>query len=303
MPYSQAIFYRPEVVPVLPKIPDYLRRAELLIEKLKRLDGGRQTLDIRSFEPASIEELKTVHDAAYVDGVIGGTLDNGYKTRHHEVATAARYGVGAMLAAARHVVGMQPSRRRVACAPVHGFSQAGYAAGGAGCTFNGLVAAAAVLQREGLVRRVAIVDCNYNRARGTDDIIERLGLSTWLSHFSGGSQFLRSGQSLKYLEWMRRIQDKLLRQDLVLYQAGADLHVDDPMGGVLKTEQLYERDQAMREVAMHRVPLVWNIGGGYQVATGTRPLLERMKTTLDIHHATMKAFHSGDGDIDLSSCW
>jgi acetoin utilization deacetylase AcuC-like enzyme len=53
---------------------------------------------------------------------------------------------------------------------------------------------------------------------------------------------------------------------LVLYQAGADTHVDDPLGGLLTTEQMRERDRIMFSVAHELgIPLAWNLAGGYQV--------------------------------------
>jgi acetoin utilization deacetylase AcuC-like enzyme len=51
----------------------------------------------------------------------------------------------------------------------------------------------------------------------------------------------------------------------VLYQAGADPHVKDPLGGWLTTEQLRARDaQVFESLASARIPLVWNLAGGYQ---------------------------------------
>jgi acetoin utilization deacetylase AcuC-like enzyme len=51
----------------------------------------------------------------------------------------------------------------------------------------------------------------------------------------------------------------------VLYQAGADVHVDDPLGGVLTTEQMMERDRIVFRAARRtQTPIVWNLAGGYQ---------------------------------------
>ena len=53
--------------------------------------------------------------------------------------------------------------------------------------------------------------------------------------------------------------------DLILYQAGADVHKDDPLGGVLSTEQMACRDRMVFEGARAcRLPLAWNLAGGYQ---------------------------------------
>jgi len=67
---------------------------------------------------------------------------------------------------------------------------------------------------------------------------------------------------------------------VILYQAGADPHVDDPLGGWLTTEQLRERDRLVFEnVATLGVPIAWNLAGGYQTP---------LRNVLDIHDNTMR---------------
>lgn len=71
--------------------------------------------------------------------------------------------------------------------------------------------------------------------------------------------------------------------DIVLYQAGADPHVNDP-GGWLTTEQLQQRDAIVFEAfAANKLPVVWNLAGGYQVnRDGSIPKV------LEIHDNTMR---------------
>jgi acetoin utilization deacetylase AcuC-like enzyme len=67
----------------------------------------------------------------------------------------------------------------------------------------------------------------------------------------------------------------------VLYQAGADVHIDDPLGGVLTTEQMTERDRIVFAAARtHATPIAWNLAGGYQ-----RPLGK----VVDLHSNTLRA--------------
>ena len=67
--------------------------------------------------------------------------------------------------------------------------------------------------------------------------------------------------------------------DLLLYQAGADPHVDDPLGGWLTTQQLRERDRGVFQTARSLgVPIAWNLAGGYQA---------NLRKVLDIHDNTM----------------
>jgi acetoin utilization deacetylase AcuC-like enzyme len=55
------------------------------------------------------------------------------------------------------------------------------------------------------------------------------------------------------------------RADVLFYQAGVDPHVDDPLGGIMTTEQLAERDRIVYETCREMgVPVVTNLAGGYQ---------------------------------------
>jgi len=64
---------------------------------------------------------------------------------------------------------------------------------------------------------------------------------------------------------MRRQRGPQLYSDLLLYQAGADPQVDDPLAGWLTSEQLRERDRIVFEHCAGRVlPIAWNLAGGYQ---------------------------------------
>lgn len=52
----------------------------------------------------------------------------------------------------------------------------------------------------------------------------------------------------------------------MFYQAGADPHIDDPLGGELTTEQMRQRDRIVFEYAKEeKKPIVWNLAVGYQI--------------------------------------
>lgn len=73
--------------------------------------------------------------------------------------------------------------------------------------------------------------------------------------------------------------------DLILYQAGADPHINDPLGGVMTTEQMLRRDELVfSKCSAMRLPVAWNLAGGYQrdESHGIRPVL-------DLHDNTMRA--------------
>jgi len=165
-----------------------------------------------------------------------------------------------------------------AVAPVAGFHHACYGHGGGYCTFNGLMVAALVLHREGLVRRVGILDFDQHYGNGTSDIIRELGLH-WVEHYSAGAWWERPEQAERFLDEIPQILARFADCDLLLYQAGADPHVNDPLGGWLTTAQLRARDRlvfaATRAMGL---PLAWNLAGGYQT---------NLRKVLDIHDNTM----------------
>lgn len=67
----------------------------------------------------------------------------------------------------------------------------------------------------------------------------------------------------------------------MLYQAGADPHIDDPLGGFLTTEQMTERDaQVFKGLKYRGVPVAWVLAGGYQ---------DPLSKVIDLYVSTMRA--------------
>ncbi|HPG93348.1 MAG TPA: hypothetical protein PLR28_02200 [Dokdonella sp.] len=224
-------------------------------------------------QPVSVDQLCLAHDPGYVRGVLSLRLANGFGNHLPEVAQSLPWTSGAMLGAARWAL-----NEGCAVAPVAGFHHACYGHGGGYCTFNGLMVAALVLHREGLVRRVGILDFDQHYGNGTSDIIRELGLH-WVEHYSAGAWWERPEQAERFLDEIPQILARFADCDLLLYQAGADPHVNDPLGGWLTTAQLRARDRlvfaATRAMGL---PLAWNLAGGYQ---------SNLRKVLDIHDNTM----------------
>lgn len=71
--------------------------------------------------------------------------------------------------------------------------------------------------------------------------------------------------------------------DLILYQAGADPHINDPLGGFMTTAKLQYRDELVFLLCQqYGIPIAWNLAGGYQrdVDGDIRPVLEIHDNTL-----------------------
>jgi len=232
-------------------------------------------IELRLIVPATVEELCLAHDATFVQNILACQAENGFQNCRPDVAKALPYTTGAFLGAASLAL-----HCGIACAPCSGFHHAGYATAQMFCTFNGLVVAARKLLNAKRVKRVLILDLDYHYGNGTDEIIERLGLDQQIENATFGRWYSSSAQAPKYLEHLSRVIETFPEFDLVLYQAGADLHVDDPLGGVLDSPQMRERDRIVFEGAYRAgVPLAWDLAGGYQ---------EPLSKVLAIHLATMQ---------------
>ncbi|MFO0618981.1 MAG: hypothetical protein U0414_40710 [Polyangiaceae bacterium] len=218
-------------------------------------------MDLVEPAPASAEELSLAHDPSFVRDVLEGRARNGFGSCSAEIARSLPYTTGSMLSAARHVL----RHGGAACAPCSGFHHASYRRAAGYCTFNGLMVTACALKRGGLARRVGIIDCDQHYGDGTEAILDELRARDWVRHFTAGREYSRPQQAEEFLDRLPRVVAEMSDCDVVLYQAGADPHVDDPLGGWLTTEQLRERDaRVFGALEAHGVPVVWNLAGGYQ---------------------------------------
>ncbi len=233
-------------------------------------------LQVREPAPVRHAELCRAHDPGYVHDVLAGVELNGFGNRSAEVARSLPYTSGAMLAAAREAI----TNAAVAVAPCSGFHHAHYESAHGYCTFNGLVVAAQALRDAGFAQRVGILDFDQHYGDGTDDILQHLGLA-YIEHYTAGHHWHSPRQAKDFLAQIPAIVRGLRACDVILYQAGADPHVDDPLGGWLTTEQLHQRDLAVFRAAQAlRIPVAWNLAGGYQTP---------LRKVLDIHDNTMRA--------------
>lgn len=213
-------------------------------------------------ERASYEDLCRAHIQSYVDGILDCSIQNGFGTKSPELAASLPWTSGALLSAARYAI----SSRQNVCAPVSGFHHAGPGNPQGFCTFNGLMVAALALLATGDAQRVFILDCDQHYGNGTDEIIDYLGVPTsQIYHFTAGKQYDRPEQVNSFwsrLEYEFRSAEGC---DVVLYQAGADPHINDPYGGWMTTDQLRRRDRLVFQLGkMYGIPIAWDFAGGYQ---------------------------------------
>ena len=276
---SIPVFFRPEMTAA--NVGQYSPSAAKPAQAVADWQAKNFPVVLRSFEPVSVAQLKLAHSSTYVDRVLACTEPNGFGNADPEVAASLPYTSGAMLAAAREAL----ANGAVACAPVSGFHHAFHAFGGGFCTFNGLMVTALALKAEGLVQRVGILDLDYHWGDGTEDILATLGVD-WVAHSSPKGHLKMPQNARAYIDQLPALMESQFADcDLLLYQAGADAHMDDPLGGWMSSEQLSRRDVIVFEMCKRMgLPVAWNLAGGYQrdEAGGIEPVLA-------IHRATMRA--------------
>jgi acetoin utilization deacetylase AcuC-like enzyme len=230
-------------------------------------------LDILTFAPVTRAQIKRAHEPEFVDALLDCRIDNGFGNRSPAVAASLPYTSGSMLAAAQEAL----ANGIGAVSPTSGFHHAEYASAAAFCSLDGLMVAALNLPAG---TKAGILDCDQHDPNGPRDIIRRLRLDMPLVHGKGSPATAE--------QWLQRLPTLIVENfadcDVLLYQAGADPHIDDPLGGWMRSDQMRRRDRIVFETCRSiDLPVAWNLAGGYQRdAEGT------IRPVLDLHDSTMQ---------------
>ncbi|QSX31250.1 histone deacetylase [Shewanella cyperi] len=231
-------------------------------------------------KPTHAAELERVHDAGYVQAFIQGTLDAkairrlGFPWSQHLVTRTLHSVAGTALCARRAL------DQGIALHLAGGYHHAHHDFGSGYCVFNDLVFAARQLLDSGEVDKVMIIDCDVHQGDGTAtltagdrDIVScsfhcdanfpaRKPQSDYdiaLAPGTGDNEYLDSvNTTVNYLL-------ELEKPDIILYDAGVDIHADDALGLLsVSLQGLYLRDLSLLTQAKQRgIPLAAVIGGGY----------------------------------------
>jgi acetoin utilization deacetylase AcuC-like enzyme len=232
---------------------------------------------------ATVDELRLVHDPAYVDDVIEGRLSPEQQRKigfpwSPGMAERARRSVGGTIAAARLAL-VEGAAVNLAGGTHHAFRDhgAGY------CVFNDIAVAACVVQRDavgsGSLRpRIAVIDCDVHQGDGTAAIfVHEPSVFTLSLHAEKNFPFKKQTSDLdivladgtqdaEYLSALAAaLEETLARQrpDLVFYLAGADPYEGDRLGRLkLTIEGLQARDRLVIE-RCEGIPVAACMGGGY----------------------------------------
>ena len=256
--------YAPAEVPLL-------ARLETTRALLQRLD----LVELHAADTIDPRQLDGLHDADYLQAFLEGRAPLASRQGIRwtpRVRDASLAMLGGQLQAARHALD-----HGLAMNIARGFHHAHPAAGSGFCALNGL----ALLAHAMPSRRIMVLDCDEHGGNGTEEFAARLpnlyavsifgtrfgcqgGVRSWAYHVTreqGYAEYRRA------LEQAAALVDEH-QPDLLVYQAGADCHRDDPKSQLkLSSDELFERDlHAFRIARQRRIPILFVVAGGYQAA-------------------------------------
>lgn len=245
------------------------------------IDSGL-TSDAQLFRPEVCPDdiLALAHDPAYIRRYMQGELSREDQRRlglpwSEDLARRTVRAVGGSLLTAEKAL-----RHGLACHLAGGTHHAHYDYPAGFCIFNDLAIISHYLLQSGRVDRVLIFDCDVHQGDGTARILEHTEDAITVSLHCEKNFPARKAQSdwdiplpmgmgdddyLKVVDDTLNYLLPLYRPDLVLYDAGVDVHKDDALGYLQLTDAgVARRDEAvMRHCLGRDIPVMGVIGGGY----------------------------------------
>lgn len=263
-----------------------------LVRRRLLADGRVYPEHLAEPEPAPWEDLALVHTGDYLDNVRTGRLTHDDLVRL-ELPFSPVIAEGFRLMTAGTQLAARFALADGVAAHLGGGLHHAFAGHGEGfCLFNDVAVSIRQMQRDGRVRRAAVVDCDVHHGNGTAAIFDGdRSVFTFSMHQQDNYPFFKPASDLDvgladgtddeaYLRELERALPDVLasKPDLVYYLAGADPYREDQLGGLaLSLDGLRHRDRLVLE-ATAGVPVVIVLAGGYA---------RRLEDTVAIHAATV----------------
>jgi len=274
------IVYHADYVTPLPDGHRFPMAKFKLLHDLLIADGVTQSQFVHSPEIPAQEVLQLVHDLEYVQAYRDGKLEAKAQRRiglpwSQGLVNRTFRAVGGTILTARLAL-----KYGIACNTAGGTHHAFPNFGSGFCIFNDLAIAARILQKEGLVKKILIVDLDVHQGDGTAFIFEKdTSVFTFSMHCEANFPGTKQKSDLDvplpvgldddgYLQILADYLSDLLTQfqpDLVLYDAGVDPHVLDKLGKLSLTNTgIYRREMQVLSTCLSvGYPVACVIGGGY----------------------------------------
>jgi len=248
-------------------------------------------------EPATDDDVRLVHDPEWVAKLRTGTLTYAEILRleipySRQMVEAFWLAAGGSLLAARLAL-----RDGIGFNIGGGFHHAFAGHGEGFCAINDVAIAVRRLQKDGVIRRAMIVDCDVHHGNGTAGIFAGdLSVFTLSIHQFNNYPSEKPLSSLDIhlpdgtgdSEYLLRLGNgyraafSMFKPELVYYVSGADPYQEDQLGGLSLTfGGLEERDRlVIRTARDHGVPVAIVLAGGYA---------QSVEDTITIHANTARA--------------
>ncbi len=248
-------------------------------------------------EPATRAQLELAHDPQWID-----KLENGTLTRHDvqrlEIPYSRQMADAFFLAAGGSILAARTSLRERVCYNIGGGFHHAFRGHGEGfCAINDIAVAIRTLQRERLIEKAMVVDCDVHHGNGTASIFagDHSVFTLSVQQFNNYPAIKPSSDRDVHLEdavgddeYLEALNTALVesfaafRPELVVYVAGADPYGEDQLGGLdLTMRGLQRRDELVLQTARARGASVTVVlAGGYA---------RKVADTVAIHVNTARA--------------
>ena len=274
------IVYHPNyVVPLPPGHRFPMAKFQQLYETLLN-DGVVHPSQIHSPELPSRSWIEWVHTPDYVQGYYEGTLDPKAQRRIGLPWSLALVNRTCTAVGGTILTAQLALEHGLACNTAGGTHHAFPSYGSGFCIFNDLAIASRVLLELGLVEKILIVDLDVHQGDGTAFIFQNdPRVFTFSMHCDINFPSTKQTSDLDvplpegmedeaYLQTLAEYLPDLLSEvkpDLVLYDAGVDVHLGDRLGKLALSDRgLFCREmQVLSTCVGQGYPVACVIGGGY----------------------------------------
>jgi acetoin utilization deacetylase AcuC-like enzyme len=228
---------------------------------------------------ADVSDIKRVHDPAYVDAVLSGTL-SAHAQRRIGFPWSEGFVQRTLGSAGSTLAATEVALRSGWSGTLSGGTHHAFRAEGSGfCVFNDIAIAAQKLLEEDRVRRIAVIDLDVHQGDGTAEIFnDSQEVFTFSMHCQVNFPFKKQKSRLDIElaegvgddEYLATLRDTLprvaeFRPEFVFYQGGVDVLASDALGKLRLTPKgVRERDRVVFQFVKELgVPIVLTQGGGY----------------------------------------
>lgn len=249
-------------------------------DKLVQQDWG-QHIEFSQPQPLNVDEIKLVHSEEYVDLLVSGDMPAakmrriGFPWSETLVSRTLMSTAGTVLTAEKAL------EHGVAIHLSGGYHHAHKDFGSGFCLFNDLVIAAKHMLETEHVDKVLIIDSDVHHGDGTATLcVDELDIITLSFHCDKNFPARKPDSDLDvplsrgtsddtFLMTFKEVVEMALnlhRPDMVIYDAGVDIHTDDELGYFdVSTQGIYERDRFIMQLMKDKgIPVAAVVGGGYR---------------------------------------